>query len=88
MFIVFHSDSGVEERGFSLDYSTSYGKIKYSKALSIVMCRYVHKSNYSISVHVYLRQDALYIIVYVVVIFDCSFYCICRVVDACIILYL
>jgi hypothetical protein len=37
----------VEERGFSLDYSTSYGKIKYSKALSIVMCRYVHKSNYA-----------------------------------------
>jgi hypothetical protein len=69
----------VEERGFSLDYSTSYGKIKYSKALSIVMCRYVHKSNYAKRACTLAPRRV--IVVYVVVIFDCSFYCICRVVE-------
>jgi hypothetical protein len=74
MFIVFYSDHSVQQLGFALQYSTSYGKIKYSKAISSDM-----------SVRIYKRVHALapgrVIVVSIVVLFECSFYCICRVVE-------
>ena len=46
MFVVFHSDSGVEKLGFALQYLTSYGNIKYSQELNSVVLVHIIQSWY------------------------------------------